>query len=443
MKKIHLLMTVVVLSLLTSCLKDQEDIFDKTSSMRAEEAIAADYKILASAEHGWLMKYYPSPYQTYGGYNVFLKFTEDGKVTVASDIVASNKTAESFYKVTQSAGVVLSFDTYNEIFHLFSDPSAPLRLGETGKGMEGDYDFEFISASEQKIVLKGKKTGNYATLTPMRSDNWAAYIDSVKVVEENMNFPHYTMKVDTTDVVIFKTYRNLELYYLVDSTETVVNVPFVVTPEGMEFYEPVTINGQQISGFKYAEDTFDFASIDNANIMLNGIVPPINETFVGDLWATSLSNIGEFGKPYWENVRDNIMPLLGETLNYFYFGKNDSYWGVTFNSGGYGGVIGFQYQLVGEDEIKLVYYANGNYSNGDWYMSPQKDTNGLVPLYGLIVPLGCSPDVDAKGLVVPVVRTFKLTCDNAKSPSWVLLTDVDNPNNVIRFVNQSLDPFND
>ena len=52
MKKIHLLMTVVVLSLLTSCLKDQEDIFDKTSSMRAEEAIAADYKILASAEHG-------------------------------------------------------------------------------------------------------------------------------------------------------------------------------------------------------------------------------------------------------------------------------------------------------------------------------------------------------------------------------------------------------
>ncbi len=435
-------MTVVALSLLTSCLKDQEDLFDKTSSLRAEESIAADYKILAGAEHGWLMKYYPSPYRTYGGYNVFLKFSNDGKVTVASDIANANATAESFYKITQSAGVVLSFDTFNDIFHLFSTPDAPLG-GDTGKGWEGDYDFEFISAAADKVVLKGKKSGNYATLTPMDTDDWASYINKVEEVEEDMNFPNYKMKIDTTEVVIYKSHRNMEMNYATATTDTTINVPYVVTPNGIEFYEPVTINGQQISGFKYAEDTFDFATIDNANIILNGIVPPINETFVGDLWATSLSNIGEFGKPYWENVRDNIMPLLGETLNYFYFGKNDSYWGVTFNSGGYGGVIGFQYQLVGEDEIKLVYYANGNYSNGDWYMSPQKDTNGLVPLYGLIVPLGCSPDVDDKGLVVPVVRTFKLTCDNAKSPSWVLLTDVDNPENTIRFVGYGLDPFND
>jgi len=125
MKNVKILLGIAILGLMTSCLKDQEDTFDKPSAQRAEESIAANYQILAGAEHGWLMQYYPSPYRTYGGYNVFMKFTADGKVTVASDIDDPEATAESNYKITQSAGVVLSFDTYNEIFHLFSTPDAP------------------------------------------------------------------------------------------------------------------------------------------------------------------------------------------------------------------------------------------------------------------------------------------------------------------------------
>ncbi len=427
-------MTVVVLGLLTSCLKDQEDIFDKPSAQRAEEAIAADYKILAGAEHGWLMKYYPSPYRSYGGYNVFLKFTADGKVTVASDIEDATKTAESFYKITQSAGVVLSFDTFNEIFHLFSTPD-PI-LGSAGKGWEGDYDFEFISASAQKIVLKGKKSGNYATMTPVDTDDWASYIEKVEVVEEDMNFPKYVMKIDTTEVALSKSYRTFDMTYNIGATDTTISVPFIVTPDGIEFYESVTINNQEISGFKYAEDTFDFACADNASIILNGIVPPINQTFVGGLWATSLSNIGTFGTPYWEAVRDQIMPTLGEHLNYFHFGKSGGYWGVTFNSGGYGGVLGFQYELVGEDQVKLAYYPKGNYSNGDWYI-----TNAYF--HYLIVPFGCQSKKDDNGNVVSVVRTFTLTCDNPKSPSYVVLSDVDNADNVIKLVDHSVDPFNE
>ena len=187
MKKIHILLGIAIMGLLTSCLKDQEDLFDKPSAQRAEEAIAADYKVLAGAEHGWLMKYYPSPYRSYGGYNVFLKFTADGKVTCASDIEDPSATAESNYKIVQSAGIVLSFDTFNDIFHLFSTPD-PI-LGAAGEGWAGDYDFEFISVAADKIVLKGKKTGNYATMVPWKDDNWADYLTAVSAVEEDMNFP--------------------------------------------------------------------------------------------------------------------------------------------------------------------------------------------------------------------------------------------------------------
>jgi hypothetical protein len=429
MKKIHILFAVAILGLLTSCLKDQEDVFDKQSAIRAEEAIAADYKILAGAEHGWLLKYYPSPYRTYGGYCVLMKFTEDGKVTVASDIAKPTVTADSYYKIAQSAGIVLSFDTYNEIFHLFSTPDAPLG-GATGKGWEGDYDFEFISASSEKIVLKGKKSGNYATMVPFKDDDWAGYLSNNAVVEEDMNFPKYSMDVAGTEVAISKSHRSFEMTYATATNDTTISVPFVVSDAGIEFYEPIQINGKEISGFKYVENTFDFPSISDESIVLKGIVPPINATLVGDLWACSLSNMGTFGTPYWEDIRDNIMPQLGETLNYFYFGLNSAYWGFTFNSGGYAGVIGFQYELVGDDKIKLAYYPKGNYSNGDWYVNN-------AYFHYLTVPFGCDEEAN------PVVRTFTLTCDNPKSPSWIQLADDNNPDNVITVWGKNLDPFND
>lgn len=427
MKKIHIIFAIAILGLLTSCLKDQEDVFDKPSAQRAEEAIAADYKILASAGNGWLMKYYPSPYRTFGGYTVFMKFTEDGKVTVASDIADADKTAESYYKITQSAGIVLSFDTFNDIFHLFSTPD-PV-LGSAGDGWEGDYDFEFISATPEKIVLKGKRSGNYATLVPY-SGSWEDYITKVATIEEDMNFPKYEMTIGDTEVTIGKSNRNFEMSYTTATTDTTINVPYVVTDSGIEFYEPVSINGTELSGFKYVADTWDFPSSTDGNIILKGIVPPINETLVNDLWACSLSNMGEFGTPYWTAIRDQIMPSLGEYLNYFYFGKNGSYWGFTFNSSGYGGVIGFRYELIGDDKVKLAYESSGNQSNGNWYVNN-------AYFHYLVVPFGCATDR------TPVERTFTLTCDNPKAPSWIQLADDDMPQNVIKVWGVGLDPFND
>ncbi len=212
MKKIHIILSIVFLGMLTSCLKDQEDTFDKSADVRVREAIAADYKILASAENGWLMQYYPSPYQTFGGYNVIMKFTEDGKVTVDTeqDITAAAASAgvlnpattatESLYKITQSAGVVLSFDTFNEIFHLFSTPDAPVG-GETGEGLQGDYDFEIISASESEVVLKGKRSGNYAKMVPMTGD-WDDYFSQVSELKNNLVFNDAVANIDGENAVM-------------------------------------------------------------------------------------------------------------------------------------------------------------------------------------------------------------------------------------------------
>ena len=84
------------------------------------------------------MGHFPEANQAFGGYNVLLKFGTDGKVTVASELYGASQTATSLFSVKQSAGIVLSFDTYNTIFHLFSDPADPTGAGGKGYGLEGD-----------------------------------------------------------------------------------------------------------------------------------------------------------------------------------------------------------------------------------------------------------------------------------------------------------------
>ncbi len=182
MKKIYYLLYLATAVLFAACTNEEDDLFDTSSALRADAAIAADTKILTDAANGWMMEYFPEAQQSYGGYNVLLKFGTDGKVTVASELYENSDITTSLYSVKQSAGIVLSFDTYNEIFHFFSDPSDPAGVGGNGYGLEGDYDFLILEATAEKVTLKGKKTGGIAVLTPMKED-WEEYILALQHAE--------------------------------------------------------------------------------------------------------------------------------------------------------------------------------------------------------------------------------------------------------------------
>ena len=58
---------------------------------------------------------------------------------------------------------MLSFSTYNDILHYFSDPA----IYDQGNGLSGDYEFVMVDVPEdhQTIMLKGKKRGTYVRLT--------------------------------------------------------------------------------------------------------------------------------------------------------------------------------------------------------------------------------------------------------------------------------------
>lgn len=155
MKKFIYLVVLICSFGLAGCTSETESLFEGTSADRIEKKLEEAKEILVSAPNGWLMEYYPSTLQFYGGYNVLASFTEDGNVTISADIADASQKATSFYNLKEQAGPVLTFDTYNEIFHFFAEPNSG--IGATGIGMEGDYEFTIMSASKEEIVLKGKK----------------------------------------------------------------------------------------------------------------------------------------------------------------------------------------------------------------------------------------------------------------------------------------------
>ena len=79
---LFLLMALPTL-LMTSCLKDQEDLFDDSASARTTKYLANIKQVLTSAENGWLFNYYPDRDQSYGGQPYVVKFKDDTVIAYA------------------------------------------------------------------------------------------------------------------------------------------------------------------------------------------------------------------------------------------------------------------------------------------------------------------------------------------------------------------------
>lgn len=427
---------MVTAMMMASCTIEQDDLFSDSSANRADNAIAADIQVLTSAANGWLMQYFPDSQQSYGGYNMIARFKTDGKVEIMGEVLGDT-TYVSLYSVTQSAGIVLTFDTFNPEFHAFSDPSAPIG-GSEGTGWDGDFDFSILKATPEEVVLKGKKTGNKIIMTPMPTNDWMAYIYGIKDVEASMSAKKYGLHIGGEEIIAMKSDRTLIMDYEEDGEEVEVIASYIVTPQGYKFYEPITIKGETIEGFNYVEGADVFPASNNSSITLNVIYPTVAEIFVENYWFVSLSSMGEFAAPYWTAVKEQIMPSLGEQLQYFIFGaaipswaaSYGSYWGASFNSSGYAGVLGFSYQIMGDDEIALGYNSKGNKGDGDWYVK-----NGYYHYF--VVPFGCTTKAAQQ------VRVFKITADDPKEPSMIVLTDEEEPTNVITlYASYIPDPLN-
>ena len=194
MKKYLSIYTLLALTciVLQSCLFSEEEIFDESSANRATADVIKCQEILKDVPNGWKLEYYIGSNYSAGAVTLLMKF--DGKqVEMASEAGAEGykpgTIITSLYQVKSEQSTMLTFDSYNQLIHMFSGP-----LG-LNMNVGGDYEFIIMSATPDKVILQGKKYKNIMEMTPMPKDiPWRIQLEDIINIEKDAFLNTYRME---------------------------------------------------------------------------------------------------------------------------------------------------------------------------------------------------------------------------------------------------------
>lgn len=404
-----------------SCTSEVDDVFDKSSALRIEEAMKTYNDVLKAPANGWRMEYYGDT--KYGGYNMFVKFNNDNTVTVANEVYGPGERATSHYKLEQSAGVVLSFDEFNELFHFFSDPDNVLDIGADGEGMLGDLEFRILKCTADSVILKGKKHGSRIVMTPFSGD-WDTYIDDVLSSEEDMAFASYYYIVGGTDTaMVTASYRQLTFNYTdADGAAKKVDVPYIVQPNALHLYEPIEIMGETITDFEYKGGNDFLFSSNTSNAVMKGYVMPLSEALLSANWYISYFNMSPAIQANWNYAT----PILqekenGETIAYAYYSGSALY----MRSGNYWMAFNVAPQVLSDTQVTYTikgYAGNStNQGNANYYWNSTTADGVYYFRY----------------FVMPLLGTFNMEANDLRNPTELVLTNVENPQIYFKLTKQA------
>jgi len=280
---------------MSSCTHEVDEIFDEDAVTRLENK-SNEYKELLTANGGkWQLEYYANTGEQ--GYIYLMTFHDDGSVTIS----ASNKwinqvkggegkfntfaSENSAWDVISDNGPVLSFASYNTIFHLFATPediqelsgSGQTSTDQTGYGHEGDYEFDLMKYSGDTLYLEGKKHGLDMIMTRVSNvDDDEAYLSDINAKASAL----FSSKVPNQ----FLTLPNGKRYVISGASTYVMtmypeggdyvtenfSMNAIVTPQGLSFREPLELEGYTVRDFTRLDDGTLLCRQDNATTITSG-----------------------------------------------------------------------------------------------------------------------------------------------------------------------------
>lgn len=253
--------------LFNSCLKDQEDVFDESASVRMQKVLTETKAVLRGAENGWVMDYFVGDNQEYGGVPFLVKFDS---LTCTASSMATPTPVTSYYKLTTDQGPVLTFDTYSEVLHALAKPANGLY-----EGYHADFEFVIMSATPEKVVLKGKKTGSYMTLRPLEMATQKEYVDKAQRIADSLICSTAHGKIGETTVNAEVDLDNYQITFTTPSdTAYEETCAYTTTDKGIRLYKTIDIAGKKVSEFSFnIKDTL-FSCIDggSSDFVMKGVV---------------------------------------------------------------------------------------------------------------------------------------------------------------------------
>lgn len=263
---------------LASCSNTEDLIFDGSAAERLEQGRTDAMEKLTADGGLWEMEYFSNDDEP--GYVMLFRFNSNGSVEVSADhkwIGSTFKQETSLWDVASDNGNVLTFNTYNSLFHIFSDPADitgpnqptnPDRddepIDETGYGHEGDYEFQVMQCADHNTMrLLGKKRGYniYMHRLPADTDE-AAYLAQIRANEARLFSAHFPKLIFTDlesgeEFVAHAKDGKMNIYPLDgDSITQAREKHFVVTTTGMRFSSPFEVLRADGSEYEVEEFTY-------------------------------------------------------------------------------------------------------------------------------------------------------------------------------------------
>lgn len=273
-KNIFIYFLLALPLLLTSCLKDQEDLFEDSASARTMKYLANAKRVLTSSEYGWVLDYFPDREQSYGGYAYTLKFDESNVAVcfeMADDVTQPISTG---YSLDNEDGPVLAFDTYNDYLHIFATPSSSSGAGGY-QAYDGDFIFIImdISEDENTITLKGNRSGNIMYMHKL-TQSIQDYQTEMEEFKKNLVFDQAYGEIDGKSywLNIDALNRYMSIEYAAETDFETIEAPFCFNIDGFSFYEPIMIADKEVRNFKYDENEGTFTAVEDNSVVFTALL---------------------------------------------------------------------------------------------------------------------------------------------------------------------------
>ncbi len=257
---------------LQACLFQEDDLFESSSANRAADNVAELQELLVNVPNGWKMEYYPGTDYSMGGITLLCRF-DGNNVTVMSEVgsakTAPGKEISSLYKITSEESTVLTFDSFNEFIHCFSEPVMGMNAN-----LEGDYEFVYMGQEENKVLLQGRRYHNMMVMTPLTQGvDWKEYIGRLNVIEKEAFLNTYSLMVGGQKVG--STLRSSRLFSLDVNGQAGGMVPFIYTLEGIRFKDEITVQGKTVRNFVWSKADMTFICSDEGatDVVLKAVYP--------------------------------------------------------------------------------------------------------------------------------------------------------------------------
>jgi hypothetical protein len=329
MKKIYLLLlSAIAIASLSSCSIEENDLFGKSAATRLNESVASYQELLESNDSGWVMEFMPSEGE-YGGYVYAAKF-KGGNVDMAGEIALSNSSTgevwapgtivSSKYSVKSEQSVILTFDTYNTIFHFFSEPHG----SSDTDGYASDYEFVFMGTSADKdtIYLRGKKYDNELRMYKLNT-SISDYVKSVVESDENVSQVNRTAMVIGDKSYPISIEDKILSFTNIDNDSTVTDIPLIFNDKGFRLYTPITLNGITYENFEFDSQTGDVKSEDgSAKISCPSAYDQFFNSKYSWFFQADAAGKYEMSDGLYTSFTKVLKPVSTYTFQYAYFGDD-------------------------------------------------------------------------------------------------------------------------